>query len=374
MAFIDNPRFSISSLRLSFKQARDLIADAFPKWFKKAPENKIYLLPAPKLPEKFEFTMRGITAKGRRFLIPNAKRTLFFSLGHGGPSVMYRHFAKILNRLKFNVVLLELPRPENGKSYKSGLDIMTGYQDVITKALFNRASPMFEDVPPHHRPILLTHSTSGLAVERIVKKNKIKAEFALRNYSMFIHGSTLFDTAGSAENYNRIGNAIFLHLADYFPKNVIGLGKIDKKYLSFMAWYEGKEVVEAPTNGPLYEEGKAIKLAGIELVKDVRRDLTSGKLDENSSFVKIPRLFLAGDNDKASDRKTIQYYADMMGQKFMVYEGQHCFLTQATAPLFWIIDILKRGPENYIHRPDAPCLLLTHAATSALPVRAPHAV
>lgn len=385
MAYMDHARFLHAPERLkdAFLYARDLLRQKFPNWFIPAPPQppEILLLPPPELPKQFEFFYAGITIKGERFLTPDAKKTLIFSLGHGATTSMYHFFAKALNRLKVNVVMLELPRPENGRTYRCGMDIVDGYEIAASKGLLSDNSPVYEGIPHSHPTTLLTHSSSGTFVERVLFRNKLSADFASQKFCRIIHGSPLLDTADSSEKYNPFRNMAFSKLAHHFPNNPIGSGWIEKKYLRAVAWWEGKDLFEASPHGALYAEGHAIKKAGIEQYKRVENALATGKLNQESRFMKIPRVFLGGNNDKAAEHRMVRDYAvDLLKQKFIPYNGKHCFITQAYEPVFWIIGMLKENDaisssnlESKKHAKDF--LALPHqAAALPSPVRALHAV
>lgn len=340
--------------------------------------SQVIHLPPPtdfKIQEDIETVAAGLKVKGYRSFIPDAQDTVMFALGHGNQSHEYKQAVRALNRLKLNVVIVELPPPENNEYFADGRTIDEGYRDVIADTVLNSDSEFFRYIPLDHKIKLMTHSSSGLGFELNVMHDDNKAQFAKNKFSLVIHSSPMLDTAGSSHRHHWVLSEIYKWYAqlDSVKEKVVGTAFLDslqqtfsavatRPLLSLTRAWNGEPLYYTTPQGATHGQAYKLKSAGIELFTSVEERLQSGELSEQSNALGINRFFIVSKTDNATDHRTAQDYAKAVGADHHLLEnGGHSWLTNYKAQrrilLERLIDncpLLKPQPRpqgQVVHRP-----------------------
>ena len=316
------------------------------------------LLEAPPKPikESIELSARGIKTKAHRSFVSDAQHTVLLSLGHGDTRQDYRWLTKYLNLNKINVVLLELPIPENGTEYNCGLDIIYGYREMLSRFVLNENSPLFDKIPTEHQISLMTHSSSGLAFELECLASPQKAEFANTRFKEVIPVSPMFDTAGSSELFEPYLSEIYTWYGkSWLARNFnVGQAPIDKVYTAYQNLKREFTRARYSQTAALHTQAVELKNAGIQLRKDIEAKLASGALHEEHPYMNINRHFITGLYDDAADHKTTGFIANLLGATHEDYPAGHMAITQVKKARSDVMSILKHDTplDNIIKLPQ----------------------
>lgn len=320
-------------------------------------------LPKP-IKESIELSARGIKTKAHRSFVSDAQHTVMLSLGHGDTRHDYRWLTKYLNLNKINVVLLELPIPENGAEYSCGLDIVSGYREMLSRFVLNESSPLFDKIPTEHQISLMTHSSSGLAFELECLASPQKAAFANKKFKDVIPVSPMLDTAGSSELFEPKRSEFYKWYGkSRLSRNFnVGQSHVDKVYLSLLEWRRGIKRSRSSETSALHTQAVELKEAGIQLRKDIEAKIKSGLLNKDHPFMMINRHFITGIYDDAADHQTTGYIADLLGASHKDYATGHMAVTQIKEARDDVLSRLQRGTplDNVIKLPQHPLVTTPH--------------
>lgn len=343
------------------------------------PENpQVIYLPPPtdfKIQEDIETVAGGLNVRGYRSFIPDAQDTVIFALGHRNRADQYRHTIRLLNKLRLNVVIVELPEPENNDHFADGRTIDEGYRDVIGDTVLNGHSEFFRYIPPDMRIRLMTHSSSGLGFELNVMQDEEKAQFAEDKFNLVIHSAPMLDTAGSSHKHHRTLSDVYQWYSQLksVKEKVVGTAFLDslqqtfnavttRPLLSLERAWKGQPLYYTTPEGATHGQAFKLKSAGIALFAFVEEQIQSGALSQQSVALRINRFFSVSKTDNATDYKTTRDYAQTVGGECSILDkGGHAWLTSYKAGRKEILERLTdnspllmprpRQPEQVVHTP-----------------------
>ncbi|MEM9470224.1 MAG: hypothetical protein AAF988_08685 [Pseudomonadota bacterium] len=270
------------------------------------------------LPDHFSLSEVSFGGKKTRLIgleASTSTATFILPIGHGTDAVHYTNTAEHLHDSGINVVIMELPVPEENTHFQDGSEITEGYDQAISNIILSGDSPALEGIPHYHSVFLMPHSSSGQSFERVTFNSPEKAAFARRNFDFVYLSAAMLDTANSSVRYNPRLSSLYLKYSAHpnVSPQIAGSTIVDREWLSGNLGVDDCFFDDISTNAT-HGQANFLKRAGIEHYQAVEAAIASGV--DLSDFLSIGRAFLHGKDDESACPLTARDYASMIGADF----------------------------------------------------------
>ena len=202
-----------------------------------------------------------------------------------------------------STLVVPLPAMNGHVHANDGRRIDVAYRDHIKIA----AQKLCEKIASNQEITIITHSSSGAALERAMQEDDDFAQFIANNTSQIIHLAAFLETAGSSflvtPSLSRAYS--FASSTPWLRDKRTGETALDRLWLKIPENVDKAQYLDSIKGNARHGQAGALKAGAQQHLKVVMKNP-----DPESCFQNLKRTFLVGSEDTASCPETTQFYAD----------------------------------------------------------------
>lgn len=266
--------------------------------------------------KKKEFESNG--KKHQIMLAPAAveRARIIYVSGLNSSPLFFEKEIKPLQKIGISVHGFALPDPDQGT------DLIKDLKTPVKDLLFDKNSPVYDNLRPDVPVYIVTHSTGGLIFTDLSFEPELR-QFMEENFSGAIHISPFFDTANASLESSELSSALYMAYTHAFGWVRSGVLPPDKLYYK-MHKFPIADIDSSSYKDPYHWQIRYLKKYGISVVQKAK------ELSEDLDYtpLAIPQSIISGVSDPCACPLTERKMADLLWAELLELDCMHNPLQQ----------------------------------------------